>query len=82
MEENKKTLKERWNEWKPVVYFKEHPDVGLTLLGGALTFIGGCMRLYVHKHEYEDELFIGSTEGDVYSIPAKKHTTGDHVTTF
>lgn len=82
MEEEKKTLKERWNEWKPVKYFKEHPDIGLYLLGGMCTLAGGIMKVWAVKHEYEDQLFVGSTEGEVYSIPAKKMDTADHLTTF
>ena len=82
MEEEKKSLKERWNEWKPVKYFKEHPDIGLCLLGGTFSLIGGICKIWAIKHEYDDQLFVGSTEGEVYSIPAKKMDTAKELTTF
>lgn len=76
--EEKKTLKDRWNKAKD--WFKEHPDVGLTLLGGALALVGGCMKLYVHNHEYEDSI-MAISNGDVYEVPAKK-VKSIEVTTF
>ena len=82
MEEQKKTFKEWWNERKAVKYFKEHPDAGLYLLGGAFSLIGGACKIWAVKHEYDDKLFVGSTDGEVYSIPAKKMDTAKELTTF
>ena len=77
MEEEKKTLKERWNNWKPVKYFKEHPDIGLTVLGGALYCIGGVLKLYTQSHEYNDKVFVETVTGDICMLPAKKMETID-----
>ena len=48
----------------------EHPDIVLTLLGGACSIVGGAMKLHAMKNEYQDEVYM--TDGDsVYRLPAK-----------
>ncbi len=74
-EEEKKTLKQRFVAW-----CKEHPDVLLTVGGGIASIIGGCIKLYASKSEYEDNLFT-TVDDQVYKIPAKQIKTATYTTT-
>ena len=74
-EEEKKTLKQRFVGW-----CKEHPDVILTVAGGIASIIGGCIKLYASKSEYEDNLFT-TVDDQVYKIPAKQMKTATYTTT-
>ena len=73
----KVSIKERIKNSKPVVYFKNHPDIGLTLLGGVLSIIGAGIKVAGSKSEYEDNIFVTSTDGNVYKVPVKKMKTVD-----
>ena len=74
-EEEKKTLKQRFVAW-----CKEHPDVLLTVGGGIASIIGGCIKLYASKSEYEDNLFT-TVDDQVYKLPAKQMKTATYTTT-
>ena len=76
--EEKVTLKDKWN--KAEDWCKKHPDVVFTLIGGLGAFFGGCIKLYIHNHEYEDSI-MAISNGDVYEVPAKK-VKSIEVTTF
>ena len=73
----KKSFKDWWNERKSVQWLKAHPDVSLTLLGGVLSIVGGCIKIAANKSEYEDNIFMTATDGDVYKVPVKKMKTVD-----
>ena len=75
VEEEKKTLKQRFVGW-----CKEHPDVLLTVVGGIASIVGGCIKLYANKSEYEDNLFT-TVDDQVYKIPAKQMKTATYTTT-
>ena len=75
VEEEKKTLKQRFVAW-----CKEHPDVLLTVGGGIASIIGGCIKLYASKSEYEDNLFT-TVDDQFYKIPAKQMKTATYTTT-
>ena len=52
-------------------FCKEHPDIILTVLGGAASLVGGAMKLIAVKNEYSDEVYV--TDGDdVYKVPARQ----------
>ena len=74
--EEKKTLKEWINEKKTIVkeFCSKHPDVCLTVLGGFASLVGGCIKLYTSKTEYEDYLYT-TVDDEVYKIPAKEMKT-------
>lgn len=73
----KKSFWEKLTNSKPVVWFKEHPDIGLTLLGGVLSIVGAGVKIAANKSEYEDNLFVTGTDGGVYKVPVKKMKTVD-----
>lgn len=68
------------NWWKPKKeWFKNHPDVSLTLLGGGLSIIGGILKIIANDKEYEDNIFVAANDNSVYKIPAKKMKTSRKV---
>ena len=71
------SLKEKLANSKPVRWFKDHPDIGLTLLGGVLSIIGAGVKIAANKSEYEDNIFMTATDGDIYKVPVKKMKTVD-----
>lgn len=74
--DKKKSLK-RWIEEKTAKakdFCGKHPDVLLTLLGGVASVIGGCLKLYMSKTEYEDYIYT-TVDDEVYKIPAKEMKT-------
>ena len=71
MEDKKKlTWKERFEKVKE--YCSEHSDTILCVLGGAASIIGGCIKLYAYKNEYDDNLFITDQDGNIHKLPAKQ----------
>ena len=70
MEEDKK---QNWFVVKKnqiVDYFKQRPELTLTVLGGLFTVAGACINCYTVKNEYKDNVYMTDGE-DVYKIPAK-----------
>lgn len=53
-----------------VDYFKQRPELTLTVLGGLFTVIGAGINCYTVKNEYKDQVYMTDGE-DVYKIPAK-----------
>lgn len=70
VEEGKKSLKDRF-----IQFCKENPDVIWTLVGGALSIIGGCVKLYANKSEYDNYLLTTDRDGTIYKLPAKQMKT-------
>ena len=61
--------------WTKIKWWcKDHPDVILTVAGGIASIVGGCIKLYANKSEYEDHLFT-QVDGQVYKLPAKEMKT-------
>lgn len=51
-------------------FWKTHPDIMLTVIGGFFTLAGAFVNLATTKNEYKDNVYM--TDGDeVYKIPAK-----------
>lgn len=70
MEEEKKQSWFAVKKQKVAVWFAEHPELTLTVLGGLFTVIGAGINCYTVKNEYKDNVYM--TDGkDVYKIPAK-----------
>lgn len=77
MQEKKKFEFKKWlDEKKTKVkdFCSKHPDVVLTVVGGFASIIGGCLRLYANKSEYEDYLYT-TVDDEVYKLPAKEMRT-------
>ena len=70
MEEIKK---ENWfvvKKSQVVNYFRQRPELTLTMLGGLFTVVAAGINCYTVKNEYRDSVYM--TDGDdVYKIPAK-----------
>lgn len=81
-EKKKKTLKEWWNEKTLPTreWIGKHPDVCLTLIGGICSLLGGALKIYAMKTEYQDNLYT-VVDGEVYKVPAKGMKTANKVTT-
>ena len=77
MQEEKKSLKVWFAERKDKVkkFCAEHPDVVLTVAGGLMSIVGGALKIYANKSEYEDYLYTISDHDNVYKVPAKKMNT-------
>ena len=75
VESEEKTFKDWWNERKFVIWFKEHPDVSLTLLGGVLSIAGAAVKIAADRKEYDDAIFITASDDSVYKLPAKQMKT-------
>ena len=72
----KKSLKE-WladKTTKAKEFCVKHPEGCLTVLGGFVSLIGGCIKLYASKTEYEDYLYT-TVDDQVYKLPAKEMKT-------
>ena len=70
--EEKKGVKE-WlleKKTKAKEFAKEHPDVIWTLIGGAASILGGCLKIYANKSDYDDYLYT-TVDDQVYKLPAK-----------
>ena len=72
-----RTMSEKVKDWfgNCKTWFKEHPDVGLTLLGGVLSIAGAAVKIIGDRKEYDDNMFIVDSNDDIYRIPAKKMKT-------
>jgi len=84
MEEEKidvvEEVTEEKKEGKFKAWCKKHPDVVLTVAGGLAGLVGGILKLWAVKSEYEDNLYT-TVDEEVYKIPARKMKTAKHVTT-
>ena len=71
--EEKRSLKEWFVDQKTKVvnFCKDHPDVVFTVVGGFASLVGGCIKLYCSKTEYEDYVYTVTTDDEIYKIPAK-----------
>lgn len=80
MEEEKKGFKTWFVEKKEQVktYFKEHPDTVLTIISIGASILGGAMKIYASKSEYDGNLFT-EVDGDIYKIPAKQMKTAKYL---
>ena len=78
--EEKKTLKEWLEEKKTKVkdFCSKHPDVVFTVVGGFASLLGGCIKLYTSKTEYEDYLYT-TVDDNVYKLPAKEMRTAKKI---
>ena len=74
--EEKKSFKERWIErWDKILdWAGEHPDVLLTVAGGIMSLVGGGLKLYATKSDFNDHLYT-TIDDEVYKIPAKHMKT-------
>lgn len=61
-------------------FCEEHPDVVLTVAGGFASLVGGCIKLYCSKTEYDDYIYSITEENQIYKIPAKPVKTGKLIT--
>lgn len=59
----------------------DHPDVVLTVVGGLASIVGGCIKLYANKTEYEDYLYTTDDKGTIYKLPAKQMKTASTMPT-
>ena len=75
VDSEKRTFKDWWNDRKSVKWLKDHPDVSLTLLGGALSIIGAAVKIIGDRKEYDDSVFITASDDSVYKLPAKQMKT-------
>lgn len=83
MEEEKKGFK-AWlvdKKDKAKKFCSDHPDVVLTVIGGVASIVGGCIKLYANKTEYEDYLYTTDGDGTVYKLPAKEMKTASSMAT-
>ena len=80
MEEEKKGFKAWFLEKKESAkkFCKEHPDVVLTVIGGVASIVGGALKIYANRSEFEDNLFT-EIDGQVYKIPAKEMKTAKYL---
>ena len=71
--EEKKSVKEWFGEKKDSFkkFCNEHPDVVLTVIGGFASIVGGCIKLYASKSEFEQNVYVDINDS-VYKLPAKK----------
>ena len=71
MEEEKKVnwFVEKKNKF--VNFFKDRPELALTVVGGLFTVVGACINCYTVKNEYKDSVYMTDGE-DVYRLPAKQ----------
>lgn len=75
VDSEERTFKDWWNERKLVIWFKDHPDVSLTLLGGVLSIVGAAVKIAADRKEYDDSVFITASDNSVYKLPAKQMKT-------
>ena len=69
------SLKETIERSEFVKFVKTNPQAQVTLLAGTLAVVGGGLKLAANTHEFDNELFTTSTDGNVYRIKAKKCPT-------
>ena len=53
-------------------FCSNHPDVVLTVVGGFASILGGCLKLYANKSDYDDYLYTSLDDGNIYKLPAKQ----------
>ena len=78
MEETKVDKIKNWfgdKKDKVKKFCSEHPDVVLTVVGGLASVVGGCIKLYASKSEYENYVYTVTDKGNVYKVPAKRLET-------
>lgn len=70
--EEKKGIKEWLAEKKTSIkdFCKSHPDVVWSLIGGAASILGGALKLYASRSDYDDYLYT-TVDDQVYKLPAK-----------
>ena len=73
----KKSIKIWWEERKAKAkdFCKRHPDAVLCTIGGIASLLGGILKIWSNKTEYEDNVYVTLDDGDIYKVPSKKMKT-------
>ena len=75
MDDEKRSLKERWNDWAPVRFCKENPALVIEAVCTVLSLIGTGAKIYADVTDYKDTIQIIDDDGVSCKVKCKRMHT-------
>ena len=75
MDDKKRSLKERWNDWAPVRFCKENPALVIETVCTVLSLIGTGAKIYAEATDYKDTIQIQDEDGVVCKVKCRRMHT-------